>query len=293
MGTECNMPLLHASSQVRLFPAVLGQALDLSVTWVSVCYSQVHIAIFFQHASLQIAGGGKHRDQQIFHDSTIQHKLTSLQQAPSSRAGCAIWGHSHHRVSVTHLSEVSATCIHPLAKRLIMKALPKSASSKDKLPSSNHLFKLALFILSSNNYQWLCLSLASLFHCDLETTRSISNVLLSFLNTICNFSYPLPHPPCLQAPPPLLAHKHRYIFSLLYSPAIPIQQHSKPENTLVKQASNIDLTSPLPSRELLSRNSHETLLGRKEGKTLTANSFPRVFSVCPQGMTSPCLKVAP
>lgn len=96
-------------------------------------------------------------------------------------------------------------------KKAYHESSPQICIQQRQIASSNHLFKLALFILSSSNYQWLCLSLAFLFHCDLETTRSISTLLLSFLNTICNFLYLLPHPPCLQAPPPVLAHKHIYI----------------------------------------------------------------------------------
>ena len=123
---------------------------------------------------LRLLGVGSTGISRFFMTAQPSTNSAGLQQAPSSRAGCAIWGHSHHPVSVTHLSEASPTCIHPLAKRLIMKALLRSASSKVKLLSSNHLFKLVLFILSSSNYQWLCLSLAFLFHCELETTISIS-----------------------------------------------------------------------------------------------------------------------
>lgn len=68
--------------------------------------------------------------------------------------------------------------------------------------------KLVLFILASSNYQWPCLSLVFLFHFELETTISISIPLLSFPNIICNFSYLLQNPPCLQTLLPVLAHKH-------------------------------------------------------------------------------------
>ena len=123
---------------------------------------------------LRLLGVGSTGISRLFVTAQPSTNSAGLQQAPSSRAGCTIRGHSHHPVSVTHLSEASPTCIHPPAKRLIMKALLRSASSKVKLLSSNHLFKLVLFILSSSNYQWLCLSLAFLFHCELETTISIS-----------------------------------------------------------------------------------------------------------------------
>lgn len=81
----------------------LGQSLDLSVTWDRVCYSQVCITIFFQHASLEIAGMRSAGISRFFMTAQPTTNSTSLQQAPTSRAGCAIWGHCHRPVSVTHV----------------------------------------------------------------------------------------------------------------------------------------------------------------------------------------------
>lgn len=263
------------------------------VTWslcdLGLCYSQVRIAIFFHCASLEIAGGEEWRDQQVFQDSTTQHKLFPVcSKHPLSELAVPSGDILIIRcLLLTCLKWVPPVYTH-WQKGSPWKLSPNLHPAKVKLLSSNHLFKLALVILSSSNFQWLCLSLAFLLHCELETTTSIS-VLLSFPNIILNFSYLPPNPPCLQTSP----HTNTYTFSLPYSPAISVQQHSKPENTLVRQPSNIHLTSPLLSKEFLGTNSHETLLGRKGGKTLTTNSFSEVFSVCSQGMTSPCLKVAP
>lgn len=62
--------------------------------------------MFFQCASLETAGLGSSGISRFFMTAQPSTNSTSLQQAPSSRDGCATWGHSQHPVSVTYLNWV-------------------------------------------------------------------------------------------------------------------------------------------------------------------------------------------